>query len=71
MTVQAAWLALTLGAGQGPELLLLLLLQYSSLQSASNRSSQHSSSSLEAPLMLALLPLFQLLPQLPLQLFAA
>ena len=45
-------LALTLGAGQGSGLLLLLLLQENSLQGAGSRSSQHSSSSLEAPLML-------------------
>ena len=52
VTVPATWLALALGAGQGPGLLLLLLLQEHTLQDASSRSSPHSSSSLEAPLML-------------------
>ena len=46
------WLALTLEAGQGSGLLLLLQLQESSLQDVSSRSSQHSSSRLEATLML-------------------
>ena len=49
VTVPATWLALALGAGQGSG---LLLLQEHSLQDASSRSSPHSSSSLEAPLML-------------------
>ena len=52
VTVPATWPALALGAGQGSGLLLLLLLQENSLQGASSRSSPHSSSSLEAPLML-------------------
>ena len=52
MAVLATWLALTLGAGQGSGLLLLLLPHQSSLQGAISRSSPHSSSSLEAPMML-------------------